>query len=190
VDVPFVARHANPDLSTSDVLGRLGVRVDRPVALVSFGGYGADGPHFDRLDCLEEWTVLTTGEAAGVDGAGVRLVPDEEIYRRGLRYSDLVRASDVVLTKPGYGIISECIANGTAMIYTSRGHFVEYPLLVRAMPRYLRCRFLDNDSLLTGRWLGALKDVSGAPPPLERPATNGAEVVAAMLDRKLQTANC
>ena len=32
-----------------------------------------------------------------------------------------MRAADVVVTKPGYGIISECIANDTAILYTSRG---------------------------------------------------------------------
>ena len=30
------------------------------------------------------------------------------------------------MTKPGYGIISECVANGTAILYTSRGRFAEY----------------------------------------------------------------
>ena len=35
----------------------------------------------------------------------------------------LVGAADAVVSKPGYGIISECIANETAILYTSRGHF-------------------------------------------------------------------
>ena len=44
-----------------------------------------------------------------------------------------------MVTKPGYGIISECIANDTALLYTSRGDFREYPVLVKEMPKYLRC---------------------------------------------------
>ena len=39
-------------------------------------------------------------------------------------------AVDVVITKPGYGIISDCVANGTAMLYTSRGRFAEYDVMV------------------------------------------------------------
>ena len=54
---------------------------------------------------------------------------------------------DVVATKPGYGIIAECIANETALLYTSRGHFVEYDVMVREMPRYLRCGFISNEEL-------------------------------------------
>ena len=76
--------------------------------------------------------------------------------RDGLRYEDLVAAVDVVITKPGYGIIAECVANDTALVYTSRGHFVEYDVLVREMPRWLRCGFISNDALLAGagsrRW--------------------------------------
>ena len=53
------------------------------------------------------------------------------LYAHGLRYEDVVGAVDVVITKPGYGIISECVANDTALLYTSRGHFVEYDVLVR-----------------------------------------------------------
>ena len=38
------------------------------------------------------------------------------------------------------------------IVYTSRGHFVEYDVLVREMPRWLRCGFISNDDLLAGRW--------------------------------------
>ena len=59
-----------------------------------------------------------------------RFVDERAIYSAGYRYEDLVRAVDVVATKPGYGIISECIANDTALLYTSRGRFVEYDVMV------------------------------------------------------------
>ena len=103
--------------------------------------------------------------------------------RRGLRYEDLVAAVDVVATKPGYGIISECIANETAILYTSRGHFVEYDVLVAAMPKYLRCGFIDHDDLFAGRWRNALDRLMASTQPPERPATNGAEVIAEMIGR-------
>ena len=69
----------------------------------------------------------------------------------GLRFADLVRGADVVVTKPGYGIISEAIANDAALLYTSRGQFVEYDMLVREMPRYLRVQFIEQEDLLSGR---------------------------------------
>ena len=85
------------------------------------------------------------------------------------------------MTKPGYGIISECVANGTAVLYTSRGRFAEYEVLVREMPRYLRCGFIDQQDLFAGRWVSALDKVLSAPAPPERPPTDGADVIAAMI---------
>ncbi|MGH9200430.1 MAG: hypothetical protein ACRD2A_04250 [Vicinamibacterales bacterium] len=98
-----------------------------------------------------------------------------------MRYEDLVSAVDVVVTKPGYGIIAECIANDTALLYTSRGHFVEYEVLVEQMPRFLKCGFISHADLFAGRWAPHLKAVLSQPDPPERPAVNGAEVVADLL---------
>nr|MDQ3421587.1 glycosyl transferase [Acidobacteriota bacterium] len=99
---------------------------------------------------------------------------------------DLAAAVDVVVTKPGYGIVSECIANHTAMLYTSRGDFVEYDVMVREMPNVLRCRFLEQDWLRAGRWLEALDELLDSPPAPRRPDTNGAEIAAAEILRRVR----
>ena len=181
-DVPFVARRARADLDRPDVLSALGVPGDRPLALSSFGGYGLGSLDLTSLDCLDDWTVVITGteKPRGLP-AGLAFVQESTMYDAGFRYEDLVAACDVVLTKPGYGIISECIANDTAILYTSRGHFREYDVLVFEMPRFLRSAFLDNTSLLAGRWLQALDALLESPPPPERPRTDGADVAAEII---------
>ena len=98
-----------------------------------------------------------------------------------LRYEDLVGACDVVATKPGYGIIAECVANGTGMLYTSRGNFAEYDVLVAKMPRFLRCGFIDHDALFAGHWRDALDRIITSPEPPERPRTDGASQIASMI---------
>lgn len=172
-DVPFVARHATH--APAETRARLGLPPDARLVLPSFGGYGLAGIDLASLDLDPSWHVVT--------------VPDAAISGAGLRYEDLVRAADVVLSKPGYGIISECIANGTALVYTSRGRFAEYEVLVREMPRYLRCGFIDNDALLAGRWRAALDAAVSAPPPPERPRTDGADVIADMIASRLSRAD-
>ncbi|HEV3484684.1 MAG TPA: hypothetical protein VG106_04710, partial [Vicinamibacterales bacterium] len=112
---------------------------------------------------------------------GVFPVQEQQMYGLGLRYEDLVAAVDVVATKPGYGIISECVANRTAILYTSRGRFVEYDVLVAEMPRYLRCQFIPIDDLLKGRWRAALDRLFARPTAPERAATDGADVAARMV---------
>jgi L-arabinokinase len=167
-DLPFVARHSTRD--PADVRDALGISRSARVVLTSFGGYGVDGLDVDGVRALGGYHVLLPGD---IDESGM--------YGRGFRYEDLVRAVDVIVTKPGYGIISECLANDTALLYTSRGDFREYQVLVDAMPAFLRCGFIDHDDLFAGRWPAALDTLLAQPAPPTRPATNGAAVAADIL---------
>jgi L-arabinokinase len=102
------------------------------------------------------------------------------MYGQRIRYEDLVGAVDVVASKPGYGIISECAANGTALLYTDRGRFCEYEVLVREMPRYLESAFIGQEDLRAGRWRDAVADLLGRPRRAAVPA-DGAAMAAAWL---------
>jgi hypothetical protein len=183
IDLPFVARHGRTDLGPPGIRRAVDLPPDRPLALVSFGGYGLHQLPLARLDCLADWDiVLTTRGSAGVTvPRGVHIVTEEELYGRGFRYEDLVRAVDVVITKPGYGIIADCVANDSAMLYTSRGRFAEYDVMVREMPRYLRCRHLELEAFDSGAWNAALGTLAGLPAPPERVPTDGAQVAARMI---------
>lgn len=162
--IPLIARRSTRD--RHDVRARLGVDDRTPLVLSSFSGFGLDLP----LDQLRQ-------------SADFRLLAPEREPPPGLRYEDLVAAADVVVSKPGYGIVSECIANHTALLYTSRGAFVEYDVLVNVMPSLLRCRFIAPDDLRAGRWTGAIQAVLAQHPVDAAIAVNGAEVAArALLD--------
>jgi len=161
-DIPFVARHSHRD--PDDTRRALGIPLGERVVLVSFGGYGLQGASKPRAP---GYTVLWPGD-----------VDEAVMYEKGYRYEDVVKAVDVVATKPGYGIISECVANDTAVLYTSRGDFREYPVLVTEMPKYLRCEYIDHDDLFSGNWAPHLNRLLAQPSPPVRPATNGAQVAA------------
>jgi L-arabinokinase len=109
---------------------------------------------------------------------GVVFVAEADFIDSGFRYEDLVAAVDVVVTKPGYGIISECISANRPMLYTSRGQFREYDVLVREMPRYLRCRFIDQRTLMQGNWSDATGALRAQAAPPGRMDLNGADVAA------------
>ena len=164
-DLPFVARHSRRE--PDDTRRALGIPLEASVVLSSFGGYGVDGM---AKPSLADYHVLWPGD-----------IDEAAMYEQGYRYEDLVRAVDVVVTKPGYGIISECLANDTALLYTSRGDFREYPVLVEAMPRFLRSAFISQEELFAGNWGPHLDRLLAEPSPSENPATNGAQVAADML---------
>ena len=165
-DIPFAARHSTKD--PEDIRRALGIPLRERVVLTSFGGYGVVGA---TKPAVPGYHVLWPGD-----------VDENAMYEKGLRYEDLVRAVDVIVTKPGYGIISECIANDTAMLYTSRGHFREYPVLVSEMPKHLRCRFIAHEDLFSGNWKPSLDRLLAQPSPPVKPATNGAQIAAELIN--------
>ena len=101
----------------------------------------------------------------------------DAIHVRDIPYTAILSGVDAIFTKPGYGIIADCVANDTALIYTSRGKFAEYTVLVDALPRLLRCAYITQEDLFAGRWATAV-DTALRCPGVPRPATNGAQVVA------------
>jgi hypothetical protein len=181
VDVPFVARRARHESAV--VRQALHLPAARPLALVSFGGFGLRSIDYFNLDCGDEFNVVLTHGDSDLPALprAIHIVGESSLYDAGFTYEDLVGAVDVVVSKPGYGIISECIANHTAFVYTERGRFAEYEVLVREMPRFLRSAYIPQQDLLGGRWRDALRRVMSMPEPLERPATNGAQVIAEMI---------
>jgi len=194
IDVPFIARRARRD--PAELRAWLAPPAGTMLVLASFGGYGVRAFDTSGLSRLDGYTVLVTadmqserrGDPARDAGADtglpetVRYVDERALREAGFTYEDLVGAVDVVATKPGYGIIAECAANGTAMLYTSRGRFPEYDVLVREMPRYVRCAFIEPDDLVAGRWQAPLDGLLRRPPAPERADVTGAEVVAGILE--------
>jgi hypothetical protein len=180
--LPLVARR--PTRPPAETRAHFGLPPDGPVALLSFGGYGLPSLDLAALDCLPDWTIVTTDRVTSDAPPRLRAVRrlDERAFMESpIRYEDLIAAVDVVITKPGYGIIAECIAARTAMLYTSRGTFREYDLLVRALPRFVRSRFIRPADLLGGRWRAALDALVAQPAAPETMATDGADVAARLL---------
>jgi L-arabinokinase len=192
-DIPFIARHAGK--TREEVAKILKLPTEKPIVLVSFGGYGLPGLDTEPLSKFKKYTVVQVenvpltrarkGEAAAERKGSYITVNEEAMYDAGVRYEDLVGAAAAVVTKPGYGIIADSIANDTALLYTSRGHFPEYDVLVEEMPKYLRSAFISHDDLFAGKWESALDKLLAQSKPKKKPETNGADVAADILLKAL-----
>ena len=201
-DLPFIARRSRRD--PVETRRAMGFPLEERLVLVSFGGYGLDGLNLDALSCLKGYVALVSDSVPLADRGGqvlnlspspspcgerrgsLQFVNEPAMYAAGLRYEDVVRAVDVVVTKPGYGIIAECLANDTALLYTSRGHFIEYDVLTRDAPRFLRTAYIDHDDLFHGTWTRHLDAVLSQSAPLDRPAVDGADVAAELLLERIE----
>ena len=194
-DIPMIARHATR--TRQEVCKLLKLPTEKPLVLMSFGGYGLPGLDTDGLAKFKKYTVVTTSnlpvgrtrkQALLAERKGSFIsVNEEAMYNAGVRYEDLVGAAEAVVTKPGYGIITECIANDTAVLYTSRGHFPEYDVLVEDMPKYLRTAFIGQEELFAGKWGTPLDKLLAQPKAkhYKKPDTNGADAAAEVLLKTL-----
>jgi UDP:flavonoid glycosyltransferase YjiC (YdhE family) len=194
-DIPFIARHATR--TREEVCKILKLPTDRPLVLMSFGGYGIPSLDTEALTKFKKYTVLnaasrpagrTRDKAPLVERSGSLVTVNEEaMYDAGIRYEDLVRASEAVVTKPGYGIVAESIANEAAVLYTARGHFPEYEVLVEDMPKYLRTAFISQEDVFAGRWEPHLDKLlaQNRPRNYKKPDTNGADLAAELLLKAL-----
>jgi L-arabinokinase len=163
--VGLVAR--SPRVPRAEGRRRLGLD-DRPAVLLSFGGVGLPALERREAPASAPFRLLHPSD---VDGRLAEL---------GLTYPDVVHAVDVVVTKPGYGIVTDAIAAGTRLVYTERGDFPEYPVLVAGMSRLLACAHVSNADLLAGRIEDAVAAVLAMPVP-PPPDLGGAERAALRL---------
>jgi hypothetical protein len=172
-DVPLVARR--PTLGAEEARRRLGLGA-RPAVLLSFGGIGLRPPPADVLAHLSDFDFLVERPREGW-GPNLHEVGDARLAALGLGYEDVVAAADVVITKPGYGIVTDAIAGRTRIVYTERGDFPEYPILVGEMGRYVPSVHLGNGHVRAGRYGQAIREVLSLPFPAP-PALDGAAAAA------------
>jgi len=172
-DIPLIARCARHP--REEVRRMLGLDGSRPVILLSFGGFEIRGIDFDRVERLGDYCFLAT-QPTPRPLRNVRVVTMD-----GLKYEEVVAQADAVITKPGYGIVSDCLANRTPLLYTPRGEFAEYAALVAGLERFGVSAFIGTQDLLAGNWRASLDDLLRRPRVWPDLPVNGVDVAAGIL---------
>lgn len=90
------------------------------------------------------------------------ITPDK-LSALGLTFSDLMAASDVVISKAGYGIVSQILAMGKRCVLLKGRSFPEEPYLLKSMQGRTATEILDQKDLHL--LSGAVVNVSKAPAP-------------------------
>lgn len=146
---------------------------------------------FTSLDlnaqALQEFAKLTDYELFTVEPL---LWPNSSVHcisRSTASFADIMASVDIVVTKPGFGIVSECIANNKPIVYADRQHFLEYPVLVENIERYCRNAFIPGAELYAGELARALSEIETAQPPNEIMPRGGAARAAQTILQALQS---
>jgi hypothetical protein len=174
----FPAREMIPFITRSSALDRREARVkfglprSATVALLSFGGHGLERLHLERLLQQKDFFFVGTGEALREEH-NMLILPHAQC-----NYVDLVRAADVIVSKPGYGIVADVIRHRVPLLYSARGDFAEYPYLVKTLQDCATSEFIPQDDLLSANLTPYLKRLLSKEKHWPPVAVNGAEVAA------------
>lgn len=170
IELPLLA---NPGTECRALITReYGADPKKKWVLLSFTSLDLDAAALDRLSQLEGCELFSV-EPLEWPGSAVKCL------RRSVgKFADMLASMDVVVTKPGFGILSDCIANNKPIIYASRENFLEYSILVDAIKAYCRHAFIPTAELYAGKLKDALEMIETAHPPLEQ-MTRGGDLLAA-----------
>ena len=101
-----------------------------------------------------------------------------------LEFLELIAAADVVVGKPGYGLIGDAAASATRLLWVSRPGFPENAVLERWLRDHRCTREVSRDALRSGEWSQDLRLLieEPAPAPFDlSPADRAAEALAECL---------
>jgi hypothetical protein len=99
----------------------------------------------------------------------------------GVSFSDVIAASDTVVSKPGYGMVAACTAHETNLLFPRRYGFREDDVLLAEAPCYMRIREIPRSDYKSGAWADHLQAIHNQPKAKQRPAINGADVCARII---------
>jgi L-arabinokinase len=145
------------------------------VVLLSFGGLGLQRLPRERLKRMRDFSFVVTADEKRVDG-NIFILPDAQHH-----YEDLLRAVDVIVTKPGYGIVADAVSHRVPVLYTDRGEFPEYPHLVRALNDCATAEFIPQSELFAANLAPHLARLLEKEPHWPLVQLNGAQVAAEKL---------
>jgi UDP:flavonoid glycosyltransferase YjiC (YdhE family) len=168
--IAWIARVSG--LTKAQARAAFGLPQTATIVLLSFGGIGLDELPWRRLADIEEFYFVTTS-AVGATRNNLHVLDGAQ-----RRYEDLVRAADAVVTKPGYGIVADVLAHRVPILYTERGEFPEYPLLVQALQELATAEFIPQHELRSGNLESYLGRLLAKEPNWPSISLNGASAAA------------
>ena len=167
--VPIVARRGN-DVREALAKG-LGLPPGKRLALLYLGNWGLD-VQWPALERWDGWVFL-------LDRPLPQPVTNVRTFDPSRwRYADIAASVDAVVSKAGYGTVTECIANSVSLIYLPRYGFVEHAGLVLGMKPWGGGIEIPEADFFAGDWGESLSLASDATLNPRAYETNGADVIA------------
>lgn len=164
----------------SEIVHRLGANPDHRLVLIAPGGIAMRWPvdEWPRLPGIH-WLVPAAWRTTHPDATAIEAL--------GMPFVDVLRSSDAVIEKPGYGTFVEAACNGVPVLYVRRLDWPEEPFLIAWLERHGRCGEISRDDLIKGTLDEPLRALWSRPtPPPVTPA--GIDDAASFLAERITRA--
>lgn len=177
IGIPLPARPGRP--RRAELAARTGADPARRWILLSFTTLDWTPDALSRVAAIADTEFFTVRP---LEWQGI---PNIHAVDRGeFPFSDIVATVDAVLSKPGFGILADCAANGKPLIYADRENFAEYPVLERAIKTRFRHIHIPAADLYAGNLAPSLDALASAPPPPSRLPLGGDTAAAREILRR------
>jgi len=142
-------------------------------ALVLFGG--SDQPPFDMhaLARMPDWHFLVPHAPSHCPENVERID-----FHNAIRPVDVMPHVDVVVCKPGYGVLSECWRTATPIAWVERPAFPEFPMLKGWLEQSFPAFGMNHPDFRRGEWLPALEGARTCPRRFPELIEDGAGIAA------------
>lgn len=179
--IPMIARKATADPGA--VLHQLGIDkiYKDKLILLAFGGLDAAGYIMGGIKKCPEYLFAIPTDQPIPKLDNVITVNSHS----NIKFLDLVNTSRLVIGKPGYGLVSECIVNRTPLLYTDRDNFLEYGVMKKQLPKCLPCARIPRYYLFMGEWKESIDYFYKTPLKWPKVPANGADVAAEIIKKYL-----
>jgi L-arabinokinase len=170
LEIPLVS---SPGLNRrADLASSCNIDPAKKWVLLSFSTLEWGHDALRQVESLSEYVFLTVRPLEW-PGKNFR-----SIDRHQVSFSDVIASCDFVVSKPGYGILSECVVNEKPLVYAERTDFREYPILEKALKKYLKHQHIPAVEIYRGNLAPYLDAIQKSPPATES-LNSGGDVLAA-----------
>ncbi|MBM4121460.1 MAG: hypothetical protein FJ249_02550 [Nitrospira sp.] len=153
------------------------------VVLVGFGGVPMEELPFLSLEGMAGYRFIFSGSVP----AGLKRV--HPLSQFPVSFGSLLASTDLLVTKPGYNMIVEAVAQQKPVVYVRRHNFADEARLVEYLHQYGRGVELFAADFSVGKWLDAIEAALALPQPITPPppptgAAEAASILAGYLNRR------
>lgn len=147
--IPLVCRQVKE--SKEELKKLLQLPLNKKIVTVGFSQLNLTHEALERISQIEEAHFIIPSPVK------LPLPNSTQIDTSKFDFSQLIKASDAIMTKPGYGIVSDAISSSVPLINTERGDFPELPYLKKLIKKTVGEQFINQNKFENGEWAKVIK---------------------------------